>query len=154
MDLFGIKRRDELLEQAQEAINIAQSNNHKLTDILAAAQNHNETLVTSLATVISPIRVEGVPVTEEPTEERISPKLAAYALNLCMVSVSQIIQYRDVRIMEQEYDAILNNLNLQNFPKDEPLLNAIKQILDSITFFQVQDGERKMLEHEYQHKVL
>lgn len=153
MDLFGIKRRDELLEQAQEAINIAQSNNHKLTDILAAAQNHNETLVTSLATVISPIRVEGVPVTEEPTEERISPKLAAYALNLCMVSVSQIIQYRDVRIMEQEYDAILNNLNLQNFPKDEPLLNAIKQILDSITFFQVQDGERKMLEHEYQHKV-
>jgi hypothetical protein len=59
----------------------------------------------------------------------------AYALNLCTVSVSQIIDYKDVYILEQEYDAILNNLNIQNFIKDESLLNVLKQILDTITFF-------------------
>ena len=59
---------------------------------------------------------------------------AAYALNLCTVSVSQIIDYNDVNIMEQEYEAILNNLNLEQIPKDEALLNILKQILDTITF--------------------
>ena len=38
---------------------------------------------------------------------------AAYMLNLCTVSVSQIIDYNDINVMEQEYNAILNNLNLQ-----------------------------------------
>ena len=38
---------------------------------------------------------------------------AAYALNLCTVSISQIIEYEDLNIMEQEYEAILNNLNLE-----------------------------------------
>ena len=36
---------------------------------------------------------------------------AAYALNMCMVSISQIIDYQDLYILEQEYDGILNNLN-------------------------------------------
>ena len=44
---------------------------------------------------------------------------AAYALNMCTVSVSQIIDYHDSYILEQEYDAILNNLNLKQMPKDE-----------------------------------
>lgn len=153
MDFFGVKRRDALLAQAQEALQIAQSNNQRLAELLVAAQKHNESLAAALTAAASSACPEKPSAPEAPAEETISPRLAAYALNLCMVSVSQIIQYRDVRIMEQEYDAILNNLNLQNFPKDEPLLNAIKQILDSITFFQVQEGERKLLEREYQHKV-
>ena len=37
---------------------------------------------------------------------------AAYALNLCTVSVSQIIDYADAMVMEQEYEAILNNINI------------------------------------------
>ena len=43
---------------------------------------------------------------------------AAYALNLCTVSISQIIDYDDLMVMEQEYEAILNNLNLEEIPKD------------------------------------
>ena len=80
-------------------------------------------------------------------------KKVAYALNLCTVSVSQIIDYNDLYILEQEYDAILNNLNLQNFIKDEPLLKVLKQILDTITFFKIQEGDKKFLEKEYQHKM-
>ena len=52
---------------------------------------------------------------------------AAYALNLCTVSVSQIIDYEDLIVLEQEYEAILNNLNLEAMPKDEPLLLIINK---------------------------
>lgn len=143
--LFGNKHRDELLVQTQEALTVAQENNLRLAGILDVAQKNNEALTTSLSGMLAP--------QQKPEEKEVSPELAAYALNLCMVSVSQIIEYNDLRVMEQEYEAILNNLNLQNFPKDEALLSAIKQILDSITFFKVQDGERRLLEEEYQHKV-
>lgn len=78
---------------------------------------------------------------------------AAYALNLCTVSVSQIIDYEDLNILEQEYEMILNNLNLENFPKDEPLLHILKQILDTITFFRMYEGDKKILDKKYQHKM-
>jgi hypothetical protein len=80
-------------------------------------------------------------------------KKVAYALNLCTVSVSQIIDYNDIYILEQEYDAILNNLNLQNFIKDESLLKVLKQMLDTITFFKIQEGDKKFIEKEYQQKM-
>ena len=85
--------------------------------------------------------------------EHYSKETAAYALNLCTVSVSQIIDYNDLVIMEQEYDNILNNLNIQNFPKDEALLKILKQILDVISFFRIQDGDKKLLEEQYKKKV-
>lgn len=61
-------------------------------------------------------------------------KKAAYALNLCTVSVSQIIDYNDIYVMEQEYDVILNNLNLQNYIKDEALLDILKKSLIRLRF--------------------
>lgn len=78
---------------------------------------------------------------------------AAYALNLCTVSISQIIDYNDMNIMEQEYEAILNNLNLEQIPKDDALLKVLKQILDTITFFRIQEGDKKLIEKEYQQKM-
>lgn len=78
---------------------------------------------------------------------------AAYALNLCMVSVSQIIDYDDIYILEQEYDTILNNLNLEMMPKDEALLDILKQLLNTITFFRIQEGDKEFIEREYQQKV-
>ncbi len=78
---------------------------------------------------------------------------AAYALNLCSVSVSQIIDYNDMYILEQEYDVILNNLNLENMPKDEALLDIIKRTLETITFFKIQEGEKTFIEKDYQQKI-
>ena len=75
---------------------------------------------------------------------------AAYALNLCTVSVSQIIDYEDLNILEQEYEMILNNLNLENFPKDKPLLHILKQILDTVSFFRIYEGDKRMLDKKYQ----
>ena len=78
---------------------------------------------------------------------------AAYMLNLCTVSVSQIIDYNDINIMDQEYNAILNNLNLQEMPKDEPFLKVLKELLNTITFFKIQEGDKKFIEREYQQKM-
>lgn len=89
--------------------------------------------------------------TKELTEEE--KMRAAYALNLCTVSISQIVDYNDLNILEQEYEGILNNLNLENFPKDEALLKILKQILDTVTFFRIQEGDKKFIEREYEQKM-
>lgn len=78
---------------------------------------------------------------------------AAYALNMCTVSISQIIDYDDLNILEQEYDTILNNLDLEKMPKDEALLRILRQLLDTITYFKIQEGDRKFIEREYQEKM-
>ena len=69
--------------------------------------------------------------------------MAAYVLNLCTVSVTQIIDYKDLNIMEQEYEMILNNLNLQNMLDDDALLDILKQILNTVTFFKIDQKERE-----------
>ena len=78
---------------------------------------------------------------------------AAYALNLCTVSVSQIVDYNDINVLEQEYEAILNNLNLEHMPHDEALLLILKQLLDTITFFRIQEGDKKIMELRYREKM-
>ena len=69
---------------------------------------------------------------------------AAYALNLCTVSISQIIDYQDLNILEEQYELVLNNLNLHNMPKDQALLNVLKQILDTVTFFRIAEGDKAL----------
>ena len=73
---------------------------------------------------------------EHSEEEKMA---AAYALNMCNVSVSQIVDYNDLYILEQEYDAILNNLNLKKIPKEEALLRILTELLNTITFFRIQE---------------
>ena len=78
---------------------------------------------------------------------------AAYALNMCTVSVSQIVDYNDLYILEQEYNAILNNLNLKQMPKDEALLKIISELLNTITFFRIQEIKKGQIEKKYQQRL-
>lgn len=78
---------------------------------------------------------------------------AAYALNMCTVSVSQIVDYNDAYILEQEYDAILNNLNMENMPKDEALLKILVELLNTITFFRIQEIKKEQIEKKYQDRM-
>ena len=78
---------------------------------------------------------------------------AAYALNMCTVSVSQIVDYNDEYILEQEYEAILNNLSLEQIPKDEALLNILVKLLNVITFFRIDKVKREQIEKKYQRRV-
>lgn len=78
---------------------------------------------------------------------------AAYALNMCTVSVSQIVDYNDEYILEQEYEAILNNLNLEQMPKDEALLDILVRLLNVITFFRIDKIKRERIEKKYQRRI-
>lgn len=124
----------ELLQKVQTNLEAMQKNNDLLSNILTQMQEK-----------------------DKPDEERTlsdeEQRQAAYALNLCAVSVSQIIDYNDIYFLEHEYEAILNNLNLERMPKDEALLGILKQLLDVITYFRIQEGEKKLLEKEYQQKM-
>lgn len=82
------------------------------------------------------------------TKDKTSKEMVAYALNMCMVSLSQIVDYGDVNILQQEYDAILNNLNIENVPKDESLLKAFKQILDVCHFYLLHSVDKEMLKRK------
>lgn len=78
---------------------------------------------------------------------------AAYALNMCTVSVSQIVDYNDEYILEQEYNAILNNINLEQMPKDEALLNILVKLLNVITFFRIDKIKREEIDKKYQRRI-
>lgn len=77
----------------------------------------------------------------------------AYALNLCAVSISQIIDSRDLIVLKQERESILSNLNLQNFVKHPALLDVLKRILDTVTYLELQAGDLSFVEKEYQHRL-
>ena len=158
--MFNTKKKMNLLEETQANLIKTQENLEKIQQNIDKCFNHEEA---------EPITVQLLKTTDEgqkPLEVllRNAPDFipeknydekwkAAYALNLCTVSVSQIVEYDDIRTLDQEYNTILNNLNLQNMPKDDALLVVLKQLLDVMTFFQIQEDDKKMLEKEYQHKM-
>lgn len=88
--------------------------------------------------------------TQLPQDEKVK---VAYALNLCAVSISQIIDSKDIVVLKQERESILGNLNLQNFVKHPALLAVLKQILDTITYLEIQAGDLGFIEKEYQQKL-
>lgn len=88
---------------------------------------------------------------DRPTE--VEKRKAAMVLNLCSTSISRIIASNDMEVLDVEYNAILNNLNLQNMIKDEALLSTFKSILDTITFYRLQAGDRKRVEARYQQRL-
>lgn len=87
----------------------------------------------------------------EPTVEE--KRKAAMALNLCATSISRILASNDMEVLDVEYESILNNLNLQNMVKDEALLSTFKSILDTVTFYRLQAGDRKRADARYRQKL-
>lgn len=117
---------------------------NKLNTYIESSEKTRELLVNSLLGISATNEKE---ITEE---EKIK---AAYALNMCTVSVSQIVDYKDLNVLEQEYETILNNLNLEQIPKDDALLHILKQLLDTITYFRIEEGDREIIEKDYQQKM-
>ncbi|NLB41272.1 MAG: hypothetical protein GX815_03275, partial [Clostridiales bacterium] len=134
MGMFTKRPRMDVLQKTQENLDVTQKNLEVLSTTLEKMADKN----------LEP----GISVYTDSEKRK-----AAYALNLCMISVSQIIDYNDIYILEQEYEATLNNLNLEVMPKDEALLNILKQLMDTINFFRIQEVDKEFLEKEYQQKM-
>ncbi len=96
--MFGKKKKNleisMMLESAAEDRRVYSEEAQKNRDVMLSAiaeMNKNRTSETSVATNVSAEEVIISP------EEKLQ---AAYALNLCTVSISQIIDYNDLIIME------------------------------------------------------
>jgi hypothetical protein len=96
---------------------------------------------------------ETKPVAQLPQEEKDEKKRVAYALNLCAVSISQIIDSKDLMVLKQERELILNNINLQNFVKHPALFEVLREILNTITYLEIQAGDLSFIEREYKQKL-
>ena len=148
------KEKMDVLQKTQENLEMTQKNLSLLAsqnqECLCENQEALQRTLTNIETILGK-KQEKVSYEKEYSDDE--KKRAAYALNCCTISVSQIVDYDDIYVLEQEYESILNNLNLENMPKDEALLDIYKQLLDTITFFRIQEGDKAILEKEYQDKI-
>lgn len=74
----------------------------------------------------------------------------AYAYNLCVVLSKQIIDYDDKYYLQQVYNEILNNINLENFPKDAALCEALKSLLTTLGCIDDISDQKEAIDAKYQ----
>lgn len=63
------------------------------------------------------------------------------SLNLIAVSLTHILTYNDKVVLDQEYNTIINNLNLSNIP-DADIITLLQELMDLLTNSKIQDRER------------
>lgn len=66
------------------------------------------------------------------------------SLNLIAVSLTHIITYNDKVVLDQEYNTIINNLNLSNIP-DADIISLLQELMDLLTSSKIQDHDREYL---------
>ncbi|MBF0411792.1 MAG: hypothetical protein HQK70_03660 [Desulfamplus sp.] len=66
------------------------------------------------------------------------------SLNLIAVSLTHIMTYNDKMVLDQEYNTIINNLNLSNIP-DADIITLLQELMDLLTSSKIQEQEREHL---------
>lgn len=74
------------------------------------------------------------------------------ALNQIAVSLTHIITYNDKVVLDQEYNTIINNLNLSKIP-DEDIITLLQELMDLLTTSKINDHDRAYLAHTYEKNV-
>jgi len=76
----------------------------------------------------------------------------ALALNYCHMSLYKIIHYNDRIVLDEEYNEIINNINLTKI-KDEEVIDLLKSLMDTISHFKLNEGDKELLYAEYENQV-
>ncbi len=77
---------------------------------------------------------------------------AMLALNYCHMSLVKILAYQDRIILDDEYNNIINNINLSAI-EDEEILTILKHLMDTLTEFKLAEGDKDILVKEYDKHV-
>lgn len=80
------------------------------------------------------------------------PLQTALALNYCQVSLANVISYNDKIILDQEYDNIINNINLSRV-KDEEIVSLFMDLMDALTKSRLQVGDKQWLQRAYEKQM-
>ena len=86
------------------------------------------------------------------SEEKYDPIQTALALNYAQMSICRIVTYNDRVVLDQEYDNIINNINLKKI-KDEEIMNLLQSLMDSLTESKLVAGDKEWLVKDYEKKV-
>ncbi len=76
----------------------------------------------------------------------------AVALNYCHMSLYRIVAFNDRVVLDEEYGEIINNINLSKI-RDEEILSLLKTLMDTISDFKLNEGDRGFLMKEYEQQV-
>ena len=86
----------------------------------------------------------------KPQEEQAKPQSeevklqVLQSLNLIAVSLTHIMTYNDKVVLDQEYNTIINNLNLNNIP-DADIITLLQELMDLLTNSKIQDHDREYI---------
>ena len=79
------------------------------------------------------------------------PQNTMLALNMAIVSVHRILATQDRIVLDQEYQNIINNLNLANIENDPDMLKLYRDLLSTITRKRLRDEDAKFFTSNYNH---
>jgi tetratricopeptide (TPR) repeat protein len=73
-------------------------------------------------------------------------------LNQIAVSLTHIMNYNDKVVLDQEYNNIINNLNLSKIP-DADIITLLQELMDLLTSSKIQEHERAHLMRNYEKNI-
>jgi hypothetical protein len=76
----------------------------------------------------------------------------AKALNYCHMSLFKIVSYNDRIVLDEEYNEIINNINLTKI-RDEEIIDLLKSLMDAISKFKLDEGDKAIFMKEYEEQV-
>ncbi|OKY74055.1 MAG: hypothetical protein BM485_15675 [Desulfobulbaceae bacterium DB1] len=74
------------------------------------------------------------------------------SLNQIAISLTHIISYNDKVVLDQEYNTIINNLNLSRIP-DAEIISLLQELMDLLANSKIQDHDRSYLARSYERDV-
>ena len=78
--------------------------------------------------------------------------LAVLALNYCRNSLVTIQSYNDRVVLDEEYNNIINNIDLSKI-KDEEIIELLEELMDTLSFFKLQEGTKERLIKKHERKT-
>jgi tetratricopeptide (TPR) repeat protein len=77
---------------------------------------------------------------------------AIVALNYCHASLQKIIDYNDRVILDEQYNEIINNINLTKID-DEEVINILEELIHTLNKFKINEKDKEKFERNYEKKL-
>ena len=84
--------------------------------------------------------------------EAYDPMQTALCLNYALVSLCKIASYNDVGVLDQEYNNIINNINLSKI-EDYEVVDLFTDLMDTLTAAKITDKQKDFIRKRYERKV-
>ncbi len=99
-----------------------------------------------------PQRSPKTPSASATVDKALQQQQVLQCLNQIAVSLTHILNYNDKVVLDQEYNTIINNLNLNNIP-DADIITLLQELMDLLTISKINDQEREYLLTTYDKNV-